>query len=302
MRCAREGVLSLAAMLLATSSYVEAHQEAATQGVALAAAVDLDPRTGITCFAYTVANPRSNTGSIANLSVDISKRAGEGDASSEGIVDGPGASTGLSQAVLGGGNAVPMVAVGLTAPARWTASITMEGTAVWFPIDLGLGPGRELKGFQICSHGLPSPRNFVARPYVDVETLNLRPPNGSTEDFARYESDLRRVEDGLGTEGMTVGPAAPPAEFDATTFIRTMVRYKETAMAQGWIKNQGILISLDAKLAAAQNCLGRGDRRGAVNVLDALLSEVDAQAEKGLTSEAVAVLKFNTQYLLSKIR
>jgi hypothetical protein len=98
-----------------------------------------------------------------------------------------------------------------------------------------------------------------------------------------------------------VGPTAPPADFRLADFLQTIISYKEQAIQLGWIKDRGIGISLDAKLNAAQASLSRGDNRAATNQLSALLEEVDAQAGKQLSSEAVALLKFNTQYLISRM-
>jgi hypothetical protein len=45
----------------------------------------------------------------------------------------------------------------------------------------------------------------------------------------------------------------------------------------------------------------RGNTRVAKNQLNAFVNEVNAQNGKALTSEAVALLKVNTQYLMGKL-
>ena len=77
--------------------------------------------------------------------------------------------------------------------------------------------------------------------------------------------------------------------------------YKEEALTLGWINDAGVADSLDVKLNAALVALQRGDNGTAKNILRALLHDVDAQADQHLTSEAVALIKFNTLFLISKI-
>jgi hypothetical protein len=77
--------------------------------------------------------------------------------------------------------------------------------------------------------------------------------------------------------------------------------YKEQSLMLGWIDDPRIANSLDAKRNAAQGSLQQGDNNTARNQLNTLLIEVEAQAGKHSKGEAIALLKFNTQYLISKI-
>ncbi len=174
--------------------------------------------------------------------------------------------------------------------------------AAWTAIDVQLAPGQTLSGFQICSRGLPGLRRFTARPYVDVDAISILPPNGTPGDLQRYGKELEALEEAAGTSGLIPGPVGPPADFAAIDFLQTILKYKERATQLGWIKNRGILNSLDAKLNAASNALVRDNNKTATNELNALLHEVDAQAGKQLSPEAVALLKFNTEYLVSKLQ
>ncbi|MDZ7262124.1 MAG: hypothetical protein ONB05_08475, partial [candidate division KSB1 bacterium] len=69
----------------------------------------------------------------------------------------------------------------------------------------------------------------------------------------------------------------------------------------GWIDNQGIANSLDAKLDNAKKQLEKGKTKTAINVLQAFVNEVEAQKDKHLTSEAYALLKYNAEYLIKKL-
>ena len=278
-----------------------AQQLPATKAVQIHSTVHTSPFTGVLCFDYSILNPPANSGSIATLSIDISKQPGGADVSAEGVSDGPGADSSFSQTVLEDNKAVPMISVGLSAPIGWDVSLSVQGAAVWLPANAGLPPGGNLFGLQICSRALPGIRTVLAAPYIDIQTLSIIPPNGTAADLQRYEQDLNKTEADAGTVGITLGPVAPPAQFSALDFVKTIVSYKEQAFKQAWIDNSGSVNSLDAKLNAVQAELRRGDYRTAKNELDALVHEVDAQAGKHLTPEAVALLKFNSLYLISKL-
>jgi len=278
-----------------------AQQQTATRGVELHANVRSDLVTGILCFDYSATNPISNSGVVANISIDVAKQPGGADLSADGVRDGPGADTSFSVTVLQDRNATPMIPVGVSAPSGWDVSLSVQGAAVWLPTDSGLLPGQQLDGLEICARALPGFRSFLARPYTDVNAVGILPPNGTAADLQRYQRDLNTIELNAGTTGLTVGPVAPPATFVPLDFLKQIQDYKEQSLARGWIKNAGIANSLDAKLNAAQLALTRGDANPARNQLNALLNEVDAQSGKQLTSEAGALLKFNTQFLISNI-
>ncbi len=114
---------------------------------------------------------------------------------------------------------------------------------------------------------------------------------------------------GPGIVGKTVGPVLPPTPFVALAFLDTLTSYKHQAFALGWIKNRGIVQSLDAKLDNAKRQLQRNNKTAARNILRAFLNEVEAlwkgeehpYGGKQITSEAYALLKFNAEYLISKL-
>jgi hypothetical protein len=145
------------------------------------------------------------------------------------------------------------------------------------------------------TRALPGIRTFVAKPHLDVDSLPITPPSDDN-DLPRYWRDLDRIEGSMIATLMTVAPSAPPAKFVASEFLKTIISYKDQALKLTWIANTGVATSLASKLNATQAALQRGDYGTAKQQLNALLNEVNAQAGKHLTSEAVALLKFNTQY------
>ncbi len=257
---------------------------------------------GLFIYTYTVTNPASNSGSIWRIDIDISKPSGGLELSSQGLLNGPGFLQITSSAALRDPASLPVVPVGLNAPPNWVVGLSTDGTAGWGPFseEFLMQPGQSVSGYQITSRGLPAIRAFVVGPHLDVNTLPIKPPDDDT-DLKRYESDLDTLEASVSVKGVTVAPTAPPADFKPLAFLQTIQSYKDQALKQGWITGFGIANSLDVKLNSAQRALERQDNTTAKNVLSALLHEVDAQGGKHLSPEAVALLKFNTEFLITKI-
>jgi hypothetical protein len=257
--------------------------------------------TGIYVYSYEVTNPPQNTALIWLFGIDIATPSGGVHLSNEGLTNGPGYLQNTSQLVqraLGFG----LIPVGLQGPQNWDSGLSRLGRAEWTASDAAplIAPGQTLGIFEIDSRGLPGIRAATAQAPIDYDNLPIQPPVDES-DLQRYAADLAALQSKGTARTMTIGPTAPPAIFVAADFLKTIISYKEQAVRQGWITNPGIVISLDAKLNAALMALGRGDANTAKNELEALLNELDAQKEKQLSSEASALLKFNTQYLISRI-
>jgi hypothetical protein len=181
------------------------------------------------------------------------------------------------------------------------ATVTSDGNLLFAAADQTgiVAPGQNNSGFQITTYGLPTIRPFRAEPYLDFDSLPLAEPTPET--LPAYFIALQGLLTGASYTGLTIGPTAPPANFQAVAFLQTIQSYKERSVQLGWVTDSGIANSLDAKLNAALQALQRGDNGTAKNVLSALIQEVQAQSDKHLTAEAVALLQFNSQYLISKL-
>lgn len=64
--------------------------------------------------------------------------------------------------------------------------------------------------------------------------------------------------------------------------LRTCVQH---AADQGFIDNAGITQSLLAKLASAESAISRGQPQAAINVLEAFIAELEAQAGRHIQAE-----------------
>lgn len=269
--------------------------------VAVRTTVDYSSASTVFSYHYVVSNPASNHGEFSLIELDISRPVGGTTLGSDNLVNGSGFAAELSRVAQQAPESVPMIPVGLRAPLEWAVSLGVNGTAGWFTRDeLVLQPGQTLSGLQVDSLGLPGLRTLTASAYVEVDDLPITPPTGDS-DLPRYFAEVEVFKSRARATTTVVGPTAPPADFNAQAFLQTIIGYKEQSRVLGWIANDGITNSLDVKLNAAQSALARNDTTAAKNELNALLHEVDAQADKHLTPEAVALLKFNTLFLVSKL-
>jgi len=159
-----------------------------------------------------------------------------------------------------------------------------------------LKPGQSSSAFGLASDDLP--RISIAyvqgyRPFASP--LDHQGNDVHTDEMVRNDIVNNSVI------RYTLGPADPPSPFVPLAFLDSLISYKHQALALDWIKNQGITNSLDQKLENARSLLEKKNNQASKNILHAFLNEVEAQKDKHLTSEAYALLKFNAEYLISKL-
>ncbi len=192
--------------------------------------------------------------------------------------------------------------VGLTNPQGWFKVIPhidkseLELTIDWgSPSAKGTKPGETERDLSFSSKSLPGICTYYAEGYAPPPSFE---PGMAPDSIPGYE-DLTPY--GPGIVGQTIGPVLPPDPFVTVDFVDTLASYKHQAFTLGWINNQGIVNSLDAKLDNAKKHLEKGKITPAINVLQAFINEVEAQNGKKLTNEAYALLKFNAEFLIDQL-
>ncbi|MBI5887580.1 MAG: hypothetical protein HZB82_02550 [Deltaproteobacteria bacterium] len=294
--------LLAALMVIASASSAIAYMPTPLKDVTVSANMSFDTVTGIYTYNYEIYNPPVNTNQIRHFEIDISKGQGDADLRSDGLVNGQCYDEDPSNYNLA---RFQMVPVGMDGPygfvlpstsmTIWGCGLGPNGKATWASNAESalLSPGNSLTGPSIKSYGLPGIREGIIIPYIDYDSL---PPE--------YEENIELTDtlrSSLVYKFTTVGPVAPPAVFSAVGFIDRIIALKHKAFLLGWIKNSGLVTSLDAKLDNAKKKLAANDIKTAKNLLAAFISEVEAQNEKGLAPEAYALLKYNAEYLLSRL-
>jgi hypothetical protein len=171
----------------------------------------------------------------------------------------------------------------------------------------GIPSGQTVSGFTFKSKGLPT---IVDAWFAGKRRAQYRFPSPD-DDTEEAQASFERVFTSLQARYpnkfidtvllKTIGPIDPPVNFVATDFIQNLLSLEAQSASAGWIPNQGILKSLEAKLGEARKKIEAGDTPTARNILTAFLAEVTAQKDKQLTSEAYALLYFNGTYLINNL-
>ena len=164
--------------------------------------------------------------------------------------------------------------------------------------DQGLEATWSTDGFALESPGIPGIMNANFRGRA---SLSILWPGGLPSPELRQKLSAIRKYPANHVLRKTIAPVAPPTQFEATAFLDTLISYKHEAFARGWIDNQGIVNSLDAKLDNVKKHLEKQKTKQAINVLNAFINQVEAQNGKHLTSEAYALLKFNAKFLIEQL-
>ena len=302
--------------------------------IAVKADVKLDSKTGIYSYSYSIKNSSENTGCIWWFEVDIKKPEGSIDLPKNGLVNAPR----FASLDIPDEDAPPMIPVTFPSLPKidriviWGAGLTGRGDAHWSSkgYTYQIEPGSTLTGLIMTTYGLPAIRDFRVDPKYIAENEDIISKFGISKDelIADGWKYLNAFYESLAWKGKTIGPTAPPADFKPISFLDYIISLKHEAYKLGWIvqgrdddkgkkedEEKGIMKSLDQKLEKAKAELVKGDTREAIEKLKSFIHEVEAlykedkegkhekekEGHSHITSEAYALLKYNTIYLIEKL-
>jgi hypothetical protein len=248
-----------------------------TQSPSLVAArlhvsVVIDSR-GVFTYRYTVDNGARSTAGIWKLAIDIALPIGVSRANEPVVLSAPQP----------GWRAI----IGTDERARWEA--TRDASLVL--------PKHTLAGFSVTSHDPPALGRFTLSPHIDPDRAPVMSPGDDPGDGDRYNQDLARYVESQSVEGVTLAPAAP-ATGTPDAVLANLINQAVQARSLGWISNDGITRSLRAELESARAAFSRHQFETARNILSELRNELAPQSGKILTTEAVALVDLNIQYVL----
>jgi hypothetical protein len=101
--------------------------------------------------------------------------------------------------------------------------------------------------------------------------------------------------------GLTIGPSHPPKPFIPLRFLDTLSGYINRSRSFGWIKDQPIANKYLDYFESAKNKLQNNNIGSARTTLQQILQDVNVDSTANLTSEAYALIRYNTEYLLEKL-
>ena len=265
----------------------------------LQVSVEID-RRDVFVYRYTLENGAASTAAIQRLTIDISLPAGASKPSALGLAHGPGyfvAELSAQGRTLTTGEAI---AVGLSAPQPgWRTTVGTDATARWIAVNdaARISPKQRLAGFSVASHGPPSLRRFTVAPYIDPELAPVEPPQPDALEAERFEQEFDQYVESQSVRGLTLAPSALKT-MTPDALLASLASQVAQARTLRWISNDAMTRNVTDKLHAARTAIARSQMEASRKILGALRTEVAALSGKGFTSEGVALVDVNVQYVL----
>jgi hypothetical protein len=263
--------------------------------------VEIDPHD-VFVYRYTVENGAGSTAGIWKMTIDISLPPGASPPSASGLVHGRGYFAELAAAGRNpkAGAAVP---VGLSAPQPgWSTTVATDATARWVAVnDTNLIlPKQRLAGFSLASHGPPSLRRFTLTPHIDPDRAPVTPPGDDPGESDRYKQEFDQYVESRNVTGVTLAPTAL-VTVTPDAVLANLASQLVQARSLRWMSSDAIARNFTDKLQAARAAISRRQLESAGKILRALRTDVAAQSGKTLTSEAVALVDVNIDYVLTLV-
>jgi len=160
-------------------------------------------------------------------------------------------------------------------------------------------PGGERDGFVLSSKGLPAIRNFTAVPIFDPNDYYPSVDNvGNPDSLARIVNQEREA---IKYHGYTIGPSAPLLNFISTAWCDTISNYITQSNSLGWIPSQATANKYLGYFSTVKTQLQANDGTGVRTILQAVLVDANADSTTNLASEAYALIRYNTEYLMKQL-
>jgi hypothetical protein len=152
-----------------------------------------------------------------------------------------------------------------------------------------ISPGGRVVGFEIKSPGLP----MVGRYWVAAwEVIPSEEGQYNDASFGIFATHLCRT---------TISPADPPNPFVPLNFLDTLASYTTQSRILGWIKDQATADKYLGYFSSAKASLQQNNIVSARATLQQVLQDVNADSTNNITSEAYALIRYNTEYLLAQL-
>ncbi len=145
-------------------------------------------------------------------------------------------------------------------------------------------PGKSLDGFSYISLGLPD----IGFAYL--RGFNYEGPDCYADD---YKSNSVKMK--------TIVAKLPPLPFIPIDFLNSLTTYTDSSYALGWIKDEQTRDKYNNYFSTAKTYLEQGDSTSARSELQKVLTDCNTDSSSTLTTEAYALLYFNTEYLVNKL-
>ncbi len=148
-------------------------------------------------------------------------------------------------------------------------------------------PGKIVNGFIYKTTALPVIGKSYLRGY-NYQWSGDYENNTSVDDYLRNSVIVK-----------TIAAKLPPSPFIPQEFLDNLINYNNQSHSLNWIKNQSTADKYTNYFTTAKTQLQQNNIVGIKTTLNQVLQDVDVDSTSNLTSEAYALIKYNTEYLLN---
>jgi len=178
------------------------------------------------------------------------------------------------------------------APSPWTSGTSVIGGRR-FSVEFEkarsmIKPGQTLSGFITQSVALPTIAKYYLQGYSGTVCCN-------TQEQARHNILTNSVR------GCTLGTRDTLITFGTLEWCDTLTSYTTQSRSLGWITTQATADKYLAYFNSAQSSLQQSNVASARTTLQQILNSVNVDSSSTLSSEAYALLRYNTEYLLTTL-
>ena len=165
------------------------------------------------------------------------------------------------------------------------------------PAPSAVNPGESIT-VRFESKGLPSIKRFWAKgwtkPITEEQLDSLHALGIADNEIFKpwYEEQV---------QGETIAPIVLGGPFDTLSFLDTLLSYTTQSRTLGWITSQTTADKYTSYFTSAKSNLQTDNINAARATLQQVLSDVNVDSSSTLTSEAYALLRYNTEYLVSQL-
>ena len=157
-----------------------------------------------------------------------------------------------------------------------------------------ISPGGTKAGFTVTSPGLPKLARFC---------LKSERPRPNPDSVLNYSQAFWQDVYGNSYVGQTIAPYPAPTidPYASMLFTDTLLSYTARSRSLNWIMDQTTADKYTGLFNRVHSDLDQQQKSMALLRLDTVLAQVRADSSEHLTSEAYALLRFNTEYLQTLI-
>jgi hypothetical protein len=161
----------------------------------------------------------------------------------------------------------------------------------------GIAPDSSETGFSFLSTGLPTITHAY---FAGNRTIPMAFPDEPPDEISELLKPLRKFPNNTIIK-KTIGPKDPPYPLIISSFLDTLLNYVNQSYMLEWITEETIKNKYTNFFTTAKDQIIQGDSSVTRSTLENVLREVDIDSTNYLTSEAYALLRYNTEYLINQI-